>query len=39
MTAEEFALLRARDIAFRDGDKEALSIARATLAQDIRNAK
>ena len=39
MTAEVRALLRARDIAFRAGDKEALSIARAILARAIRDAK
>ena len=39
MTAEVRALLRARDIAFRAGNKEALSTARATLARAIREAK
>ena len=39
MTAEVPALLRARDIAFSSGDKEALSTVRATLARAIRDAK
>ena len=36
MTAEVHAVLRARDIAFRAGDKEALRTVRATLARTIR---
>ena len=39
MTADIHAVLRARYIAFRAGDKEALSTARATLARAIRDAK
>ena len=39
MTAEVRALLRARDIAFSAGDKEALSTVKATLARAIREAK
>ena len=39
MTAEVCALLRARDIDIKAGDKEALSIARATQARAIRDAK
>ena len=39
MTTEERALLRARDIASKARDKEALSTARATLARAIRDAK
>ena len=39
MTAEVRALLRARDTAFRAGDKESLSTARVTVARTIRDAK
>ncbi len=39
MTAEVHGLLKARDEAFRSGDKAALKTARANLSRGIKNAK